>query len=86
MRSITYPFEGEQLTVAQIHALVPALSPSCIRNHLAAGRNTRQAMLSFNSAAASVRGGRRTAQRMRRGEPGMQSLSFTRETAPGACY
>lgn len=58
-RARVYEFEGEQLTVAQIRQRVPALSADTIRNHLAAGRNTRQAMLAFDPAAALRLGGRR---------------------------
>lgn len=41
-----YMFEGEELTVSQIRQRVPALSDQSIRSHLAAGRNSTQAMLS----------------------------------------
>lgn len=42
----TFTFEGEQLTVSEIRKRVPALSDQSIRSHLAAGRNSTQAMLS----------------------------------------
>ena len=35
-----HAFEGEQLTVQQIHQRVPVLSERTIRDHLAAGRRT----------------------------------------------
>lgn len=54
-----YEFDGEQLTVAEIRERVPALSASSIRSHLAAGRNTRTAMLSFNPSTARAAAGRR---------------------------
>lgn len=57
----TYQFEGEYLTVRQIAERVPALSESTIRKHLAAGRNTRQAMLSVPSASSA--NGRKAAAR-----------------------
>jgi hypothetical protein len=40
-----YEFEGEQLTVAQVHARVPRLGISTVRTHLKAGRKTRFEML-----------------------------------------
>jgi hypothetical protein len=48
--------EGEQLTVQQIHQRVPVLSERTIRDHLAAGRRTRTAMLCFDPIAAAARG------------------------------
>lgn len=60
-----HAFEGEQLTVQQIHQRVPALSQRTIRDHLAAGRRTRTAMLSFDPAAAAARGGRMTQRLLR---------------------
>jgi hypothetical protein len=46
-----YTFEGELLTMAEIRRLVPALSETSIRGHLAKDRNTRRLMLSRDSAA-----------------------------------
>ena len=43
----TYTFNGEQMTVAQIQALVPCLRPDTILTHLKNGRNTTQAMLCY---------------------------------------
>ena len=57
------------LTVAQIHAIVPAISHSCIRNHLKNGRNTRSAMLNFSAAAVAAHGGRIAARRVK-SDPG----------------
>ena len=51
-----HAFEGEQLTVQQIHQRVPVLSERTIRDHLAAGRRTRTAMLCFDPIAAASRG------------------------------
>jgi hypothetical protein len=45
MTAARYTFEGQQLTVAEIRAIVPAISDSSIRDHIRAGRNTRAAML-----------------------------------------
>jgi hypothetical protein len=64
-RAHLHAFEGEQLTVQQIHKRVPILSERTIRDHLAAGRRTRSAMLCFDPIAAAARGGRIT-QRMLR--------------------
>lgn len=52
-----HAFEGEQLTVQQIHQRVPVLSERTIRDHLAAGRRTRTAMLCFDPIAAAAREG-----------------------------
>lgn len=46
MSAKRFIFEGEELTVSQIRERVPALKDHSIRAHLAAGRNTAQAMLS----------------------------------------
>lgn len=40
MRGKLHTFDGQQLTVAQIHALLPEYRRDGIRDHLAAGRNT----------------------------------------------
>jgi hypothetical protein len=58
-----FAFEGEQLTVAEIRTRVPALSDSSIRKHLAAGRNTRAAMLNFDPRSAVRANGRKAAAR-----------------------
>jgi hypothetical protein len=46
-----YEFEGSLMTMVEIQKIVTALSRTSIRNHLAAGRNTRQQMLSRDSVA-----------------------------------
>ena len=43
----THTFNGEQMTVAQIRAIVPCLRSDTILNHLKAGRNTKDAMLNY---------------------------------------
>jgi hypothetical protein len=58
-QEIRYQFEGEMLTMPEIERLVPALSRKAIRNHLAAGRDTRRSMLSRDSAALRSASGRR---------------------------
>lgn len=40
-----YDFNGQQLTRAEIHALVPIFSPKTLIEHIRAGRNTTQAIL-----------------------------------------
>jgi len=60
-----HAFEGEQLTVQHIHQRVPVLSERTIRDHLAAGRRTRTAMLCFDPIAAAARGGRITQRILR---------------------
>jgi hypothetical protein len=42
-----FDFEGEQLSAAEIQRRVPAISETSVRQHLAAGRNTREAMLTY---------------------------------------
>lgn len=67
MTAPVHEFEGEQLTVAEIHERVPALSRDTIRKHLAKGRRTRTAMLSYNPdidrREGAKRGGARTGMR-----------------------
>ncbi|MDV3513166.1 hypothetical protein [Stenotrophomonas sp. C1657] len=64
-RARLHVFEGEQLTVQQIHQRVPVLSQRTIRDHLAAGRRTSAAMLCFDPIAAAARGGRITQRILR---------------------
>lgn len=59
----TFEFEGEQLTVTQIRARVPALGDATIRRYLAAGRNTRAAMLGVSVSAGRAASGRAAAKR-----------------------
>ncbi len=47
-----HTFNGEQLTTPQIRLQVPCLSLSQIREHLAAGRNTKDAMLNHRQVYA----------------------------------
>ena len=56
----THPFDGEQLTVQQIHQRVPALSERSICRALAAGRNTKQSMLSFDPRQAYRAAGKKS--------------------------
>lgn len=58
-----FMFEGESLTASQIRQRVPILSDATIRAHLAAGRNTASAMLTFDGAARSRAGGAAAAKR-----------------------
>jgi hypothetical protein len=39
-RGRTHTFDGQQMTVAQINVLLPEYKRDCLRDHLAAGRNT----------------------------------------------
>lgn len=50
-KPMTFVFEGEEMTVSQIHALIPAYSRPAIQDHCEQGRLTRQAILTHNSAA-----------------------------------
>ena len=54
-----YAFEGALLPMVEIERLVPALSRTSIRNHLAAGRDTRRLMLSRDSIALRSVSGKR---------------------------
>lgn len=57
----TYPFEGEQRTMAEIRAMVPLIkSPSTIRGHMEAGRRTVIAMMSFDPKLPSIAASRRS--------------------------
>jgi len=64
-RTRLHAFDGEQLTVQQIHQRVPVLSQRTIRDHLSAGRRTSTAMLCFDPIAAAARGGRITQRILR---------------------
>lgn len=46
-RAQRFDFDGESLTVAEIMRRVPVLCEKSVREHLRAGRNTSQAMLSY---------------------------------------
>ena len=50
----THLFEGEQRTMTEIRKMVPALGYSAILSALAAGRNTRLAMVTFCPRRAST--------------------------------
>ena len=62
-RGQRYTFDGEYLTVREIHQRVPALSIQTVRNHLRSGRVTTVAMLSFSTEAIRTANGRRAAKR-----------------------
>jgi len=57
MKPRLHAFDGEQLTLQQIMERVPAYGRTAIRHHLAAGRNTAEAMLAFDHKAARHRAG-----------------------------
>lgn len=56
----TYDFEGKPHTMAEIRKMVPALGYSAILSALAAGRNTRLAMVTFCPRRASTNATKRT--------------------------
>jgi len=58
-----YMFDGQPMTIAQIHARVPALSTTTIRRRLREGRCTAQTMLAFDTRCALRRAGKKTAKR-----------------------
>lgn len=62
-RAQIFSFDGELLTVKQIHARVPALSLQTVRNHLKCGRMTSVAMLTFSTEAVRTANGKRAAKR-----------------------
>src|ERR1700733_1271899 len=51
-------FEGRLLTVTEILRFVTGLSRTTVRKHLAAGRNTRYLMLSFDTHARRSKNGK----------------------------
>lgn len=55
----TYQFEGSQMTLAEVCKMVPRLSRAAVQRALAAGRNTRIAMMTFNPQAAAIAGSRK---------------------------
>jgi len=64
MTSNLHPFDGEHLTIAQIHERIPALSQHIIRRLVSRGLTTSVAMLSWRpSISANARKGRRAAER-----------------------
>jgi hypothetical protein len=67
-RGQRFDFEGNQLTVREIGAIVTCVSDTAIRNHLKAGRNTREAMTRYDhrpkQLAGSKKGKLTTQQRM----------------------
>lgn len=50
MKPTIYEFEGRQMTIAEVHAIVPVMTPKNLAVHLKAGRNTRQAILTHKGA------------------------------------
>lgn len=42
-----YVFEGSEMTLAQIHKMVPVLSMQQLSVHILAGRNTKRAILNW---------------------------------------
>lgn len=62
-RAQIFLFDGELLTVKQIHSRVPALSLQTVRNHLKCGRMTSVAMLTFSTEAVRTANGKRAAKR-----------------------
>lgn len=44
---VRYTFDGQELTTAQIRAIVPCFRTDAILKHLKAGRNTKDAMLNY---------------------------------------
>lgn len=57
-----YTFDGHPMTLAEIRQRVPVISEATIRDHLRAGRNTRQAMLSYSQVEAFRQAGKKSAR------------------------
>lgn len=57
MRGKLHTFDGQQLTVAQIHALLPEYRRDGIRDHLAAGRNTTRLIRGYRRIQPPPTGG-----------------------------
>lgn len=54
-----YLFEGRWQTMKEIAPLMPCLSPTTIKKHIIAGRQTRQEILQYNPDVARRAAGRR---------------------------
>jgi hypothetical protein len=50
------------MTMAEIREQVPVISEATIRDHLRAGRNTKQAMLSYSQVEAFRKAGKKSAR------------------------
>ena len=59
-------FEGQLLTVTEIHRLVSGLSRTTVRKHLSAGRNTRYLMLSFDTSKRRSKNGQQGSVALRK--------------------
>lgn len=46
-KAAMYRFEGQDMTLAQVHQMVPAVSPEQLKVHILAGRNTKTAVLTY---------------------------------------
>lgn len=57
-----YTFDGQPMTLAEIRQRVPVISEATIRDHLRAGRNTKQAMLGFSQTEALRQAGKKSAR------------------------
>lgn len=62
-KKILYPFEGEQLSVNEVQARVPALCADTVRRYLKRGINTKVGMLTVKPKRG--RNGRGSAPRVR---------------------
>lgn len=60
MTAIQHKFDGAMLTISEIMLRVPAIPRTAIRQHLAAGRNTSAAMLSYDHRPALSDAGKRS--------------------------
>jgi hypothetical protein len=62
MKPQRFEFQGQMLTIREIHERVPAISDTAIRNHLKAERCTTVAMLQHNYRGAQLAGAKRGAR------------------------
>lgn len=46
-KAAVYVFEGREMTIPEIHALVPAVSKARLKAHILAGRVTQSAVLNY---------------------------------------
>jgi len=64
----TYEFEGKMMTIAEIHAIVPAISKYCVRDYLNKGMKTKKEMLIYRpNFTANGRKGRAAFEKVANG-------------------
>ena len=73
----THLFDGQQRTIKEIMAMVPAIkTKATVLRHLSEGRNTRMAMLTYDPYCAAANASRRHHEKM--GKPAVISGHVSR--------